>query len=142
MGIGLSIVRSLVELHGGTARAESEGQGRGARFIVELPTIAPPPQAEAAASLALTGAAGPGGRRQRRRSRDGRHLSGHARLLGGNLCDRRGGSRLAWPERPSVILVDIGLPGIDGYQFLRGARLLAGCASIPALAGDRSGRAG
>jgi signal transduction histidine kinase len=52
MGIGLSIVRSLVELHGGVARAESEGQGRGARFIVELPTIAPPPQAEAAASLA------------------------------------------------------------------------------------------
>jgi DNA-binding response OmpR family regulator len=33
-----------------------------------------------------------------------------------------------------VILVDIGLPGIDGYQFLRGARLVAGCASIPALA--------
>jgi DNA-binding response OmpR family regulator len=33
-----------------------------------------------------------------------------------------------------VILVDIGLPGIDGYQFLQGARLVAGCASIPALA--------
>jgi DNA-binding response OmpR family regulator len=37
-------------------------------------------------------------------------------------------------EQPGVILVDIGLPGIDGYQFLRGARLVAGCASIPALA--------
>jgi two-component system CheB/CheR fusion protein len=37
-------------------------------------------------------------------------------------------------ERPRVILVDIGLPGIDGYQFLRGARLVPGCASIPALA--------
>jgi len=134
MGIGLSIVRSLVELHGGTARAESEGQGRGARFIVELPTIAPPPQAEAAASLALTGP---------------RVLvvedNDDARETVATCLGMRGYSvatcatgeaALDWlgRERPSVILVDIGLPGIDGYQFLRGARLLAGCASIPALA--------
>jgi DNA-binding response OmpR family regulator len=47
-----------------------------------------------------------------------------------------GEAALDWlgQERPGVILVDIGLPGMDGYQFLRGARLLAGCASIPALA--------
>jgi hypothetical protein len=37
LGLGLSIVRQLVELHGGTVRAESEGEGRGATFIVSLP---------------------------------------------------------------------------------------------------------
>ena len=134
MGIGLSIVRSLVELHGGTARVESEGQGRGARFIVELPSIAPPPQAEAPAALAPTGP---------------RVLlvedNDDAREMVATCLGMRGYSvatcatgeaALDWlgRERPGVILVDIGLPGIDGYQFLRGARLVAGCASIPALA--------
>jgi PAS domain S-box-containing protein len=50
MGIGLSIVRSLVELHGGSVRVESEGAGQGARFIVELPAIAPPSRTDAAAA--------------------------------------------------------------------------------------------
>ena len=134
MGIGLSIARSLVELHGGTARVESEGQGRGARFIVELPTIPPPPQVEASASLAPTGP---------------RILvvedNDDARETVATCLGMRGYSvatcatgeaALDWlgRERPRVILVDIGLPGIDGYQFLRGARLVPGCASIPALA--------
>jgi signal transduction histidine kinase len=37
LGLGLALVRHLVEMHGGTARAESDGQGRGARFIIRLP---------------------------------------------------------------------------------------------------------
>jgi PAS domain S-box-containing protein len=134
MGIGLSIVRSLVELHGGTTRVESEGQGRGAHFIIELPTIAPPPQTEAPVPLAPTGP---------------RVLlvedNDDAREMVATCLGMRGYSvatcatgeaALDWlgRERPGVLLVDIGLPGIDGYQFLRGARLLAGCASIPALA--------
>jgi CheY-like chemotaxis protein len=39
MGLGLSIVRQLVELHGGTARAESEGEGRGTTFVIGLPSV-------------------------------------------------------------------------------------------------------
>ena len=133
MGIGLSIVRSLVELHGGKVWAESDGQGRGARVVVELPTITPP-QVEATAPLEPTGP---------------RILvvedNDDAREMVATCLGMRGYSvaacatgeaALDWlgRERPGVMLVDIGLPGIDGYQFLRVARLVAGCASIPALA--------
>ena len=134
MGIGLSIVRSLVELHGGVARAESEGAGRGARFIVELPSIAPPPQAEAPATFA------PAGPRVLvvEDNDDARDMVATCLGMRGYSVAgcATGEAALDWlgRERPGVILVDIGLPGIDGYQFLRGARLVAGCASIPALA--------
>ena len=133
MGIGLSIVRSLVELHGGRAWAESQGPGRGACFIVELPTVAQP-QAETPAPHAPTGP---------------RILliedNDDAREMVATCLGMRGYSvaacatgeaALDWlsRERPGVMLVDIGLPGIDGYQFLQGARQVAGCAAIPALA--------
>jgi signal transduction histidine kinase len=45
LGLGLAIASQLTQLHGGTIRAESEGPGRGARFVVRLPAL--PPQAEA-----------------------------------------------------------------------------------------------
>jgi len=134
MGIGLSIVRSLVELHGGSVRVESEGQGRGARFIVELPTIAPPPAAEAPAPLA------PAGPRILvvEDNDDAREMVATCLgMLGYSVAAcATGEAALDWlgREQPGVLLVDIGLPGIDGYQFLRGARLVPGCASIPALA--------
>jgi CheY-like chemotaxis protein len=134
MGIGLSIVRSLVELHGGRARAESEGSGRGARFIVELPSIAPPPQTETLVPLA---AAGPRVLVVEDNDDAREMVATSLGMLGYSVAGcATGEAALDWlsRERPGVILVDIGLPGIDGYQFLRGARLLAGCAAIPALA--------
>jgi len=133
MGIGLSIVRSLVELHGGRAWAESEGQGRGARFVVELPTVARP-QAEAPAPPA------PSGPRVLvvEDNDDAREMVVTCLGMRGYsvAACASGEAALEWlgRERPGAIVVDIGLPGIDGFQFLRGARLMAGCASIPALA--------
>jgi signal transduction histidine kinase/CheY-like chemotaxis protein len=133
MGIGLLIVRSLVELHGGKVWAESGGQGRGARFIVELPTIAPP-RVEATAPLE------PSGPRILvvEDNDDAREMVATCLGMRGYsvAACATGEAALDWlgQERPGVMLVDIGLPGIDGYQFLRVARLVAGCASIPALA--------
>jgi len=49
LGLGLAIARHIVEMHGGTIQAASEGDGRGARFTVRLPTIQTPVRPEAAA---------------------------------------------------------------------------------------------
>lgn len=56
LGLGLSIVKSLVELHGGRVRAESAGLGKGARFIVELPRTAADQPKKAEAEQAVTAA--------------------------------------------------------------------------------------
>src|SRR5262249_13519778 len=53
LGLGLAIVRHLVELHGGTVRAESEGRGRGATFVVELPLRGADAERDAAPSRVL-----------------------------------------------------------------------------------------
>ncbi len=50
LGVGLAISKAIVELHGGVIRAESAGAGRGAVFIIDLPTVAPPPLTEAVAA--------------------------------------------------------------------------------------------
>jgi signal transduction histidine kinase/CheY-like chemotaxis protein len=124
LGIGLTLVRRLAELHGGRAVAESEGLGRGSEFRVYLPAVEPPARAfeppshlvaptprdvliiednvDAADSLrALLEVRG----HHVRVARDGR--DGLAAIL---------------QRPPDVALVDVGLPGIDGYEVARGAR--------------------
>lgn len=123
LGLGLTIARSLVELHGGAIRAFSDGEGHGAEFVVELPL-------EEVAALAERGAdADPGARAANTRSlvvlviednTDAREML-HAWLeeLGHRVYTARDGLEgleLARALQPDVALVDIGLPGLDGYQ--------------------------
>jgi CheY-like chemotaxis protein len=129
LGLGLTIVKRLVELHGGTVSASSPGPNHGSEFVVRLPRIpdtsveAQPSAGEVAVSRA-------------------RHI-----LIIEDNTDFREGLRLlleSWGhrveeasngaqgldrvrrERPEIVLIDLGLPGVDGYAVARALRSAPG----------------
>jgi signal transduction histidine kinase/CheY-like chemotaxis protein len=121
LGIGLTLVKRLVELHGGTIRALSEGLGTGSRFEVRLPL-------EDSVADRARPAAAPAARPQMRPKRvlviedgsDTRQSLGmllglwkHEVLYAGSGPE---GLDRARETRPDVAIIDIGLPGLDGYQ--------------------------
>ena len=121
LGIGLSLVRSLVELHGGTVSVASDGPGRGSAFSVRFPRIDPPTtEASAVAAprstvkqrvLVIEDNAD-----TREMYRTVLELAGHVVL---EAADAAQGLELLKSERPGIALVDIGLPGFDGYELAR-----------------------
>ena len=134
LGIGLSLVRQLVELHGGTVDAASAGPGRGSTFTVRLPVLAAPAGADDDARPAV---AGPPRRVLVIEDNDDARemLRNLLRLFGHEVheaCDGAMGLEEARRLRPDAALIDIGLPGMDGYEVARriradlpGARLVA-----------------
>jgi PAS domain S-box-containing protein len=129
LGIGLALTRRLVELHGGTIEARSDGAGRGSEFVVRLPTLpasaAPPSEPRA--------------------SHDGveaeiphcrvlvvddnvdaaRTLATMLALKGQDVRTAFGGRtalEIAARWRPQVIVLDLGLPDVNGYEVCRGVR--------------------
>jgi PAS domain S-box-containing protein len=147
LGLGLSIVKHLAELHGGSVRAESEGVGLGATFIVSLPLQAVRPDDETAADE-RRGAAVDSATTEP-------NLSGIRVLMVDDepdtvaivqrMLERRGaevrGARSmdeAIEEfvrfAPQVVLSDIGMPEHDGYEFITRLRELPGGGSVPAVA--------
>jgi signal transduction histidine kinase/CheY-like chemotaxis protein len=132
MGIGLTLVRSLAELHGGSVEAHSEGLGKGSTFTVRLPGLA------RAADAPLRGAAAPS-EPPARRSRnlliiedndDSRELLAcMLERLGHSVstaADGLEGVAAALSQRPDAILIDIGLPGLDGYGVAQRVRFAFG----------------
>ncbi len=126
LGIGLTLVRSLVEMHGGTVEASSAGTGLGSEFVVHLPL---PPNSPMPGTDTQTQANEPARARRILVVDDNRDaadsLSLLLRVLGHQVSTAYDGpsalerSREAGPE---VVLLDIGLPGMDGYEVARRLR--------------------
>ena len=137
LGIGLTLVRRLVELHGGSVAARSEGAGKGSEFEVRLPRI---PAVEAADGGAAHEP--PRGRDVLivEDNADAREMLKALLVLAGHRVheaeDGPDGVRLALEVRPEVALIDIGLPGFDGYEVAAKIRsALDGAVRLVALTG-------
>ncbi|MEO7496647.1 MAG: response regulator [Massilia sp.] len=124
LGIGLALVRRLVELHGGSVSADSPGAGAGSTFTIRLPGVAP---AVTAVPLAVQEIdSGKPTVLLIEDNEDGRDMM--ATMLGAfgytvqQAADGLQGVQLALAALPEVALVDIGLPGIDGYEVARRLR--------------------
>ncbi|HEV8676094.1 MAG TPA: ATP-binding protein [Methylomirabilota bacterium] len=130
LGIGLTLVKRLAELHGGTVTAVSPGPGRGTRVEVTFP-LAPAAAARASARPAVTPGAAPARRilivEDNADARDALTAllsgDGHTVEVAGNAPEAL---ERAGRFRPDVALIDIGLPGMDGYDLARRLRALEG----------------
>jgi PAS domain S-box-containing protein len=149
LGIGLAIVKEIVELHGGTVRAKSAGEGKGAAFVVTLPVLllknrAEPTRVHPTSASAVTVDVGL------------TNLSGlkvlfvddepDARALVKRLLEECGADVTTADSAtqaldlvrhcdPDVVISDIGMPEIDGYEFLRQLRMKSHpSSSVPAIA--------
>ena len=146
LGLGLAIVRHIVELHRGRVHAESRGEGQGASFTVELPIAAPDDdrRVEGGEASRLPGEAV--------RALDGLHVlvvddHDDSRDLSAAILSRHGarvtaiGSvrealRVVRRARPDVLVCDLAMPGDDGFALIREVRSWrrARTRSLPALA--------
>ena len=133
LGLGLTLVRRITELHGGSVDAASAGTGHGSTFTVRLPALAAPLAAPPAAPPTAV-AARAGGKARRilvvEDNTDAREMLRHLLNLAGHevheAADGPAGLEAALRLRPDVALVDVGLPGFDGYQLARRVRGSAG----------------
>jgi len=128
LGIGLSLVKGLVEMHDGTIEARSEGEGKGSEFVVRLPIVSPAPRRADPSD----------GRAQEVVTADRRRIlvlddnTDSADLLGvllerlGNevrtAYDGEAGVLEAEEFRPEVVFCDIGMPKMNGYEVARHLR--------------------
>jgi two-component system, sensor histidine kinase len=126
LGIGLTLVRRLVELHGGTVTASSAGEGHGSTFTMRLTQIS------ADRKPADLSASAPARRARPKRvlliedSEDARGMLRMILELAGHVvydaADGLRGLELLHVARPDAAVIDIGLPGMDGYQVARRIR--------------------
>jgi len=127
LGLGLTLVHKLVDMHGGTVCAQSPGAGMGSEFSVRLPVIPAPAEPEAQVHHDL-----PGNRSARRRillvddNRDAvEALAELLRMSGSDVdvaFDGDAAIKAASKFQPEVVLLDIGMPTVDGYTAAKAIR--------------------
>jgi PAS domain S-box-containing protein len=139
LGIGLTVVKKLVEMHGGTVEVRSEGSGMGSQFLVRLPRAARP-------ASAASGAVSPAPAAEKRCARilvvddnvdTARSLAKLLELLGHEVrvaYNGPEGIEAARRLEPEFILLDIGLPGMDGYEVARRLKQEPGCRATVIIA--------
>ncbi len=133
LGIGLTLVKALVEMHGGRVEAASEGQGRGAVFTVRLPRVPAAVTPDDRATSAVP--ARPGRRILIVEDNDDAREMLRVQLTqdGHEVHEAADGPtavEMAAAHVPDVALIDIGLPGLDGYEVARRIRAGTGGKSI------------
>ncbi|WP_337174485.1 PAS domain S-box protein [Paludisphaera sp.] len=149
LGLGLNLVRRLVEMHSGTVEALSEGPGSGAEFVVRLPLLRVVEEEPPAAPAAVAGANGHGAAPSPTPPPSRRILVvddnvGAAESLA-MILEYEGHSvrvahdgpsalEAAGSERFDVVLMDIGLPGMTGYEVARQLRARPDLARLPLVA--------
>lgn len=140
LGLGLSLVQKITEMHGGRVEARSPGEGRGASFVVRLP-LADAPSAPAARAVSAHQAKRPVRILIVDDNVDAAEALETTFLLDGHITARAadGPAGLTQIEafRPELVFLDIGLPKMDGYEVARRARRTAAgqAATLVALTG-------
>jgi signal transduction histidine kinase/CheY-like chemotaxis protein len=131
LGLGLALAKNLAEMQGGAVEARSEGLGAGSEFIIRLP-LARTSETAADAALASTVEREPISRHvllvddqpdARTSLADVLEMLGHHVFTAANGPEAL---RLAWEEQPEVAIVDIGLPGMTGYELAQQLRRIPG----------------
>ena len=136
LGIGLTLVKRLAELHDGSVTAQSAGPGKGASFIVRLPAMAAAAQPDRMPALRPVGEHSillvEDNDDERNSLRVALELQGHGVL---HAADGLTALELLRRHRPAVAILDIGLPGMNGYELARQARELGYDVLLIALTG-------
>jgi signal transduction histidine kinase/ActR/RegA family two-component response regulator len=126
LGIGLTLVKTLVEMHGGKVEAHSDGPGRGSEFVVRLPLAAAGAPAEAPAAARAAAVLAPRRVLVVDDNRDSAESLGMLlQLLGADVRivhDGRAALEAVGTYRPAIVLLDIGMPGMDGHEVARRIR--------------------
>jgi two-component system CheB/CheR fusion protein len=133
LGLGLSLVRNLVQMHGGSVEAFSAGAGKGTEMVMTLPRLRAGRRGSPGKKRKETEAAGPPAQRRILVVDDEPDTAGAlAELLGlkGHIARAvpDGASALALVQTfdPEIVLLDLGLPGMDGYQVASKLREMLG----------------
>jgi len=137
LGIGLSVVHRLIEMHGGSVGVASTRIGRGSSFEVRLPRIPPPPETPPQARR------GPARKAKKMLvvddNVDAASSLAEVLTLDGHLAEAvftaRGALHHAAAALPDIVLLDIGLPEMDGYEVARELRAMSSSVRLVALTG-------